>query len=138
MPLEPQLNTLQSALTWNSLATSVPHSIAYHQLSFACLCITAFFLTFTYYLLSFVLFFFFQAEDGIRDLTVTGVQTCALPIFGAWRVIGLRHCIAQCSYFIALQRIGDAHLIQVGVASERQQTGVLILPAETSDRKSVV
>src|SRR2546430_4229764 len=27
-------------------------------------------------------YFFFQAEDGIRDLTVTGVQTCALPIFG--------------------------------------------------------
>src|SRR2546421_4141600 len=30
----------------------------------------------------YVLFvFFFQAEDGIRDLIVTGVQTCALPIF---------------------------------------------------------
>src|SRR3989475_7688936 len=28
----------------------------------------------------FMYFFFFQAEDGIRDLTVTGVQTCALPI----------------------------------------------------------
>src|SRR2546430_5890481 len=27
--------------------------------------------------------FFFQAEDGIRDLTVTGVQTCALPIYYA-------------------------------------------------------
>src|SRR3989440_5145208 len=27
------------------------------------------------------MFFFFQAEDGIRDLIVTGVQTCALPIF---------------------------------------------------------
>src|SRR5256884_2418201 len=27
-----------------------------------------------------VLFFFFQAEDGIRDVAVTGVQTCALPI----------------------------------------------------------
>ena len=26
------------------------------------------------------LFFFFQAEDGIRDIGVTGVQTCALPI----------------------------------------------------------
>src|SRR5256885_6497099 len=26
-------------------------------------------------------FFFFQAEDGIRDYKVTGVQTCALPIF---------------------------------------------------------
>src|SRR5205809_1966682 len=36
-------------------------------------------------LLSFVVFiiffFFFQAEDGIRDVAVTGVQTCALPIF---------------------------------------------------------
>src|SRR2546427_13223993 len=30
-------------------------------------------------------FFFFQAEDGIRDLTVTGVQTCALPIY---RILG--------------------------------------------------
>src|SRR5688572_31842904 len=29
-------------------------------------------------------FFFFQAEDGIRDLTVTGVQTCALPISGSY------------------------------------------------------
>src|SRR5438552_13580873 len=29
----------------------------------------------------FVIFFFFQAEDGIRDDLVTGVQTCALPIF---------------------------------------------------------
>src|SRR5689334_24261916 len=30
----------------------------------------------------YVVFFFFQAEDGIRDGTVTGVQTCALPISG--------------------------------------------------------
>src|SRR5690606_41132771 len=29
----------------------------------------------------FFFFFFFQAEDGIRDFHVTGVQTCALPIF---------------------------------------------------------
>src|SRR2546422_10693914 len=29
----------------------------------------------------FFFFFFFQAEDGIRDVAVTGVQTCALPIF---------------------------------------------------------
>src|SRR5699024_12027295 len=28
-----------------------------------------------------MLFFFFQAEDGIRDRNVTGVQTCALPIY---------------------------------------------------------
>src|SRR5256886_3196029 len=31
--------------------------------------------------------FFFQAEDGIRDLTVTGVQTCALPIFRALMLV---------------------------------------------------
>src|SRR5229473_3173009 len=32
-------------------------------------------------------FFFFQAEDGIRDKLVTGVQTCALPISGGpWRL----------------------------------------------------
>src|SRR5687768_7786969 len=30
-------------------------------------------------------FFFFQAEDGIRDVAVTGVQTCALPISGVVR-----------------------------------------------------
>src|SRR5258707_9694099 len=30
---------------------------------------------------SFFFFFFFQAEDGIRDIGVTGVQTCALPIW---------------------------------------------------------
>src|SRR5256885_11511168 len=36
-------------------------------------------------------FFFFQAEDGIRDYKVTGVQTCALPIYAdvARRVHGL-------------------------------------------------
>src|SRR2546426_3938269 len=31
--------------------------------------------------LFFIVFFFFQAEDGIRDYKVTGVQTCALPIY---------------------------------------------------------
>src|SRR2546430_3170412 len=38
--------------------------------------------SFSLILYRFILFFyfFFQAEDGIRDLTVTGVQTCALPI----------------------------------------------------------
>src|SRR2546430_3564362 len=37
-------------------------------------------------------FFFFQAEDGIRDLTVTGVQTCALPI-SRKTVVGLGRVI---------------------------------------------
>ena len=37
-------------------------------------------------------FFFFQAEDGIRDHCVTGVQTCALPIF---TVLRLSVCILE-------------------------------------------
>src|SRR5689334_24740199 len=40
--------------------------------------IVVFFIIFSLHF--FVFFFFFQAEDGIRDGTVTGVQTCALPI----------------------------------------------------------
>src|SRR5207237_7903786 len=39
-----------------------------------CVCLYVSFVFFFY-------FFFFQAEDGIRDSSVTGVQTCALPIF---------------------------------------------------------
>src|SRR2546421_9577435 len=35
-----------------------------------------------------VTFFFFQAEDGIRDLIVTGVQTCALPISLLYGIVG--------------------------------------------------
>src|SRR3712207_7092864 len=35
--------------------------------------------------------FFFQAEDGIRDIGVTGVQTCALPIFDVLAGAGLGH-----------------------------------------------
>src|SRR5436190_12538269 len=43
------------------------------------------FLCFDYFFLFF--FFFFQAEDGIRDHCVTGVQTCALPIYGPILVV---------------------------------------------------
>src|SRR5260370_37509714 len=45
--------------------------------------------------------FFFQAEDGIRDSSVTGVQTCALPIFGTmaalqfWIVLGELYTVTQ-------------------------------------------
>src|SRR2546430_8123882 len=47
--------------------------------------------------------FFFQAEDGIRDLTVTGVQTCALPIsFGDRRM----------RYTITIPPDADAKLLE--------------------------
>src|SRR2546430_10657022 len=50
-------------------------------------------------------FFFFQAEDGIRDLTVTGVQTCALPIsssFSASSPSSFPPSVS--SYFLSLSR----------------------------------
>src|SRR2546430_15198636 len=45
------------------------------------------------------MFFFFQAEDGIRYLTVTGVQTCALPIYYP-RVIAAPLDIGDCFQLI--------------------------------------
>src|SRR5437764_5016219 len=47
----------------------------------------------------FFFFFFFQAEDGIRDTSVTGVQTCALPIFP---------CAAPASRCQRLQSFGSS------------------------------
>src|SRR5204863_3857855 len=50
-------------------------------------------------------FFFFQAEDGIRDLYVTGVQTCALPISRPGGVEGAyRDCVRSRG-----MRIGHTH-----------------------------
>src|SRR5256885_6960160 len=57
-------------------------------------------------------FFFFQAEDGIRDYKVTGVQTCALPI---WRG--------------AAARRGRARPRAHGVAAERRQGGARAVKA---------
>src|SRR5207237_1577180 len=42
--------------------------------------VICFFIVAYYYFAFLSFFFFFQAEDGIRDSSVTGVQTCALPI----------------------------------------------------------
>src|SRR5690606_40583648 len=49
-------------------------------------------------------FFFFQAEDGIRDFHVTGVQTCALPIwFGCaeqWQFVALAFSTLADRFFL--------------------------------------
>src|SRR2546430_9879251 len=56
-------------------------------------------------------FFFFQAEDGIRDLTVTRVQTCALPIF-------------------------EEQVLGLGGAEGRRAGGVAEIQEDRTDRKS--
>src|SRR2546430_5884887 len=83
--------------------------------------------------------FFFQAEDGIRDLTVTGVQTCALPICMAFPrlpdpdkknfwlaayLIDLAHCVALEGLATKLEAIGAPKSDQV--------------TRSATDRKSVV
>src|SRR5256885_5248589 len=50
-------------------------------------------------------FFFFQAEDGIRDYKVTGVQTCALPIYPdlpLYFVYTMEQTIAKNAFFFNL------------------------------------
>src|SRR3712207_4479505 len=62
-----------------------------------------------------ILFFFFQAEDGIRDIGVTGVQTCALPIFMPKIEVddGVHF-----SLFDALFRVDPKGVIQPNLAAE--------------------
>ena len=50
-------------------------------------CSCFFILFFIRFSFCFSFFFFFQAEDGIRDVAVTGVQTCALPICGNMQIL---------------------------------------------------
>src|SRR6266853_5939071 len=63
----------------------------------------------------FFFFFFFQAEDGIRDLTVTGVQTCALPIL---RIEGAR---GQLASGLAERLYRDAPLMIIGEGTNEIQ-----------------
>src|SRR2546430_10054876 len=86
--------------------------------------------------------FFFQAEDGIRDLTVTGVQTCALPIFPVepftsedqfarerqrlwprvWLMVGrAEHIPEPGDYFTKAIPPANASLIEIGRASCRER-----------------
>src|SRR5690625_7578820 len=62
--------------------------------------------------------FFFQAEDGIRDGHVTGVQTCALPIFG--RLGGCRHGVVGHGLSFTRWR-GRAHVIKCDRSPRRSE-----------------
>src|SRR5699024_11745404 len=51
-------------------------------------------------------FFFFQAEDGIRDRNVTGVQTCALPIYSLKRIFRYTSAIVSACAFLYISMEG--------------------------------
>src|SRR5215217_7554876 len=67
-------------------------------------------------------FFFFQAEDGIRDIGVTGVQTCALPISGILERMGERglraEMTANLARALAAQGRDDEALEQATLSGE--------------------
>src|SRR2546430_6740222 len=63
------------------------------------------------------MFFFFQAEDGIRDLTVTGVQTCALPIYPVRRSHRHRARALMRAFFVL------ALLVPVRLAAQQGNEG---------------
>src|SRR2546426_9182886 len=69
---------------------------------------------------SLFVFFFFQAEDGIRDYKVTGVQTCALPI---WRQL-----VEDRDVEVAVERQGERSRDRRG--RHHEEVGVLALAAE--------
>src|SRR5260370_7376523 len=67
---------------------------------------------------SYIYFFFFQAEDGIRDSSVTGVQTCALPIL---RIVSTRLRIGAKHIEIALEAADEIR--DFGCRSEERRVG---------------
>src|SRR6267378_736312 len=68
------------------------------------------------------IFFFFQAEDGIRDLYVTGVQTCALPI-SALGETTLPKTLAQPAVGRCRPRISRRKVVLPAPRSEERRVG---------------
>src|SRR5256885_10923965 len=85
--------------------------------------------------------FFFQAEDGIRDYKVTGVQTCALPIcnLALRKVAGKSRAEADAAGMAALDRVGLAAKAKSypGELSGGQQQRVAIEIGRASCRERV-
>src|SRR5256885_11524939 len=77
-------------------------------------------------------FFFFQAEDGIRDYKVTGVQTCALPIFQALQALvgGVRTKVTALSQSGAVAGVSlNADNTALPVMWRNNETTARTLPA---------
>src|SRR5689334_23863785 len=78
-------------------------------------------------------FFFFQAEDGIRDGTVTGVQTCALPISLAF-FVGMAEVERILGERVAVQA-GEGH-VGAPVEDGLRAVAVVVVHVEDGDARS--
>src|SRR5205807_5160079 len=72
-----------------------------------------------------LIFFFFQAEDGIRDYKVTGVQTCALPIL----------LVEQDNYQGALTRLARLGVKPIAIPLDRDGMRTDVLATVLADLK---
>src|SRR2546426_3439204 len=82
--------------------------------------------------------FFFQAEDGIRDYKVTGVQTCALPIsLGVtWRLVGQGFGVGFLCLEAQREQNEAALVSAVGsLASELEQLGGTLVVLRSEERR---
>src|SRR5687767_15628441 len=74
--------------------------------------------------------FFFQAEDGIRDKLVTGVQTCALPIYGRPKIF-----LGKKGFDDQRERLGGTEAFQVLLPKAKIRLAAFT-PARQGSRRS--
>src|SRR5260370_23947081 len=78
----------------------------------------------------YLFFFFFQAEDGIRDSSVTGVQTCALPIS--------THLMEEAERCDRLAILNEGKLVALGTPVElKQEIGGDVIVLDAKDPESL-
>src|SRR2546428_4595900 len=89
-----------------------------------------------------LLFFFFQAEDGIRYLIVTGVQTCALPISratgNAWPWLSVACRLASVVVVLASSVSGDRHDLARGGVNQNLLRGPVFDHPHLEQRPAVL
>src|SRR5437762_11318872 len=85
-------------------------------------------------------YFFFQAEDGIRGTSVTGVQTCALPILvrGVIEFAGVRRTLRRRQPADDLDLVADVQVLEVSLHGQLRQPGYVlpIIALLQADRKA--
>src|SRR5690606_39863438 len=88
--------------------------VCFGDLVFSCIFVIVFFL---------LSFFFFQAEDGIRDFHVTGVQTCALPISGVMVIDALT------------KEVSEYHAPIIFLNASALNTNLILLNSRSEERR---
>src|SRR2546429_1986834 len=82
-----------------------------------------------------LLFFFFQAEDGIRDVAVTGVQTCALPISRQKKLLNLIMNLKQNQMMTNLMK---RRIYQIFNKEPKKENGLQLGSLRYTDFKSEI